>query len=93
MTTITIVIHERGTYLPPEAPSFGTAIARTFLASWDALVGFGKSLVLLGVAVAPWMIPLALLGVPARLIGRRRSQMGGKATPLVVPDQTGPPSG
>jgi hypothetical protein len=72
MTTVTITFRERSSYVPPEAASFGSTIARTFGSSRDALAGFGKGLLLVVVALAPWLIPLGLIGVPGWVIVRRR---------------------
>ncbi len=70
MTTVTIMIHERSSYVPEEAVSFGSAIAHTFGDSWTALVDFAKGLVV--VALAPWLLPLSVLGVPCWVMVRRR---------------------
>jgi hypothetical protein len=71
LTTVTVVLHEREGYIPPEAPSFGTTIARTFSGSVDYLVGFGKAVVLMAVAVAPWLPVVAVVGLLLWLVARR----------------------
>ncbi|HEV3122265.1 MAG TPA: DUF4349 domain-containing protein [Isosphaeraceae bacterium] len=71
LTTVTIVLHEREGYVPPEAPSFGTLIGRTFSESVDYLVDLGKAVVLVAVAVVPWLPVLALVGLLLWLLVRR----------------------
>jgi hypothetical protein len=95
MTTVTITIRERSSYVPPEAATFSSTIARTFFKSWEALVDFGKALLLAAVALAPWLIPLGIIGVPAWLIIRRRSRKKGEVTLAQIADESGaapPPS-
>jgi Domain of unknown function (DUF4349) len=62
MTTIEVVMREDKAFVPESAPSFGTALGRTFNDSLGALESFGKWLVLLLVALAPWA-PLILIGL------------------------------
>jgi hypothetical protein len=90
MTTVTITFRERWSYVPPEATSFGLTVARTFSGSWDTLVGFGKALVLVTVALVPWLIPASAIAVPGWLVGRRLR----KQRPPVVAElaQEPPPS-
>jgi hypothetical protein len=61
LTTVTITVTERTGYVPAEAPTFLTRIGRTFRASIDGLVQFLESVVLAIVALAPWVVVLALL--------------------------------
>ena len=94
MTTVTVTLHERGSYVPPEAPAFGTSISRTFHGSLGVLTNFGKAVVLIAVALAPWLPALAVLLVPAWLLARRR--MLRPAAPVVgasAPHQAAPPEG
>jgi hypothetical protein len=71
MTTVTIILRERGSYVPPEAATFSSTIAQTFFDSWNMLVGFLKGTVLVVVALAPWLGPLAVLGILAIVLRRR----------------------
>lgn len=64
LSTINLTLREVKDYKPPTAPTFGTRISDTFSASWEAVVEFGKGVVLFGVALAPWAplwLPLVLV--------------------------------
>jgi hypothetical protein len=70
--TVTVDMHDRKDYVPTTAPSFGTSISRTFSASWDGLLSFGKGIVLVVVAVTPWLPVLAVFAL-AGWLGIRRA--------------------
>jgi hypothetical protein len=80
LTTVTIQLQERGTYLPPDSPTFDTTIGRTWSGSIDVLVIVGKGIVLVAVALAPWLPVLAVIIVPTWWIWRRKKHMAGAAT-------------
>jgi hypothetical protein len=89
LATVTVVLHDRKGYVPPTNPAFTTTIGRTFGASLDALAGFGKVVVLTVVAVAPWAVVLAVLGVPVGLTLRRRARrLGAQTPPAPLPTAT-----
>jgi hypothetical protein len=72
LSTITIEALERKDYKPPVVASFPTQLGRTFNRSVEAVVEFGKAVLLFVAAVVPWLpvIVIALfvgLGI-ARLI-------------------------
>ncbi len=71
MTTVTVILHERGVYIPPEAESFPKTLGRTFTDSLANLVTFGQGLVLFVVALVPWL-PVFALFVFAFVVLRRR---------------------
>ena len=74
LSTVTITASELKDYTPPIRPTFAARIGRTFQRSIDQLVEFGKNLLLVVVAVAPWLPIGALLLWPAwRLVRRRRA--------------------
>lgn len=75
MATVTVTLLDRRDYTPPLIPDFGSSIGRTFQASIEALVSFGKGIVLVIVALAPWLAVLALFVVPLVMIWRRRRAM------------------
>lgn len=78
MSTITLRVREDVSYVPPTAPTFGSRISDTFEHSLSALSDFGKGLVLLVVALAPWL-PLILIGaILARWVVKRLLVWAGK---------------
>jgi hypothetical protein len=71
LSTVNIHISERKDYVPETAAGFGTTIGRTFSGSVNVLLSFGKALVLVAVALVPWLPLLALVfGVPIWLFRR-----------------------
>jgi hypothetical protein len=71
-STATITLRDRKGYVPPLLPDFTSRIGRTFADSVDALLWAGKELVLIVVALIPWLVVLAILASPAVVILRRR---------------------
>jgi hypothetical protein len=73
--TITLTLRDRRGYVPPESPDFGTTVGRTFHSSIDALVSTGKGIVLVAVAVGPWLgvllVLFAAVWFPVRYFTRR----------------------
>ncbi len=72
LTTITVTLHEVKGYVAPKPTTFGDQIARTFQGSLGQLRDFGKGIVLLVVAILPWIVVLPLVSVPVWLVWRRR---------------------
>lgn len=60
LSTVTLTVSEIRNYVPPVRPTFAGQVARTFHESLETLIGFGKAVVLLVVALAPWL-PLLLI--------------------------------
>jgi hypothetical protein len=71
-STVTVVMRDRKDYVPPIMPRFGSRVGRTFTGSIEALVAVGEFLVHAVVALAPWLVVLAVIGGPAAIIARRR---------------------
>jgi hypothetical protein len=71
-STATVTMQDRKAYVPPVVPDFGGDVGRAFQNSVQALVGFGKFLVLAAATLAPWAAVLAVIGLPAWLTVRRR---------------------
>lgn len=69
--TLIVEMQDRKSYIPPTSPDFGTSIGRTFQLSLDRLVHAGKVLVLVTVALAPWLAVLAAIALPIYLLFRR----------------------
>jgi Domain of unknown function (DUF4349) len=62
LSTVTIEANEWKDYKPPVAATFTTQVGRTFYASVETLVAFGRALALVVVALAPWL-PLIGIGL------------------------------
>jgi len=72
LATVTVTMNDRLGYVPESAPGFGTTVGRTFGGSIDVMLSVGKGLVLLVVALAPWLALFAIPGVPAFMWVRRK---------------------
>jgi Domain of unknown function (DUF4349) len=92
MTTVTVTLHERRSYVPPEAPAFTTTIGRTFSGSLDALIEVGKGIVLVAVAVAPWVPIVALAGLLIVLAWRRHRHAFVPAADALAAEDIPPPT-
>jgi hypothetical protein len=71
LATATIRIDEVKNYVPPQTPTFATTVAHTFSDSCNNLLTIGKAVVLVGVALAPWL-PLIAFGAFAGWLTLRR---------------------
>lgn len=71
LATVSVFINERSSYVPEESPSFPTRIGRAFDASLTALTDLGKGIVIASAALAPWILPLSVIGGIALLVLRR----------------------
>jgi hypothetical protein len=85
MSTIILQIHDRKDYVPTTTPTFGTSIGRTFQGSIDALLTFGRGIVLVAVAMAPWLAVLAVPAVPGWWLIRRKFRNGRGHAGTVLP--------
>jgi len=73
LSTVTITATEAKGYTAPVTPTFGTLIGRTFGESSRWLIGFGKTIVLIVVAVVPWLPVIAIVVLPIIWLARRRN--------------------
>jgi len=89
MATVTVKLLDRRDYSPPLMPDFGSTVGRTFRGSIEALVAVGKGIILMLVALAPWLAVLGLFTAPVWLIWRRRRAANVEA--LATPVQTASP--
>ena len=71
LATVTITASEIKDYVPPQAPTFGTRLARSFSGSVETLRTFGESALIAFVAVVPWL-PLIALGLGIAYVVVRR---------------------
>jgi len=92
MATIQLTAREDLTYVPdkpPAAPTFGEKIDGTFIASIEAVVSFGKAIVLFAVAVGPWLVilmpPLLLVVWAIRRLNRSLTSKRPPRPPLREP--------
>jgi|SRR5579884_1006815 len=83
--TVTVKLLDRRDYKPPLIPDFGSSIGRTFQGSIETLVAFGKGIILVVVALTPWLAVLGLLAAPFVMIWRRR-----RGVSTVVPASASP---
>jgi hypothetical protein len=89
LATVTITASEIKGYVPPQAPTLGTRIARTFAASVDSLQQFGEGLLIFVVAIVPWL-PLIALVVGFFVWIARRSMVRTRAVRFIdVPPAPG----
>ena len=60
LATVTVELTEHVAFEPPQTPSFGGRVSRQFAASWAMMGRAIETLILLAVAMVPWLIVLAL---------------------------------
>jgi hypothetical protein len=75
LATVTVNLLDRRDYKPPIAPNFTSSIGQTFQGSIEALAAFGRGVVLVVVALTPWLVVLAVLGLPIAIFWRRRRRV------------------
>ncbi len=60
LATVTINANEIKGYVPPQSPTLGTRLARTFFTSLETLQQFGEAVLIFLAALAPWLPLIAL---------------------------------
>jgi Domain of unknown function (DUF4349) len=70
--TVVVSMHDRKDYVPITSPTLSTSISRTFWASWESLVSLGQGIVIVAVALAPWLPVVGLIGLAIWLSVRQR---------------------
>ena len=85
-STVVVSMRDRKDYVPLVVPNFGGSLGRAFQGSIETLVSLGKGIVLTVVALAPWLLLIAVLGIPfwprlRRAYKTRRSV----STPAIAP--------
>jgi hypothetical protein len=95
LSTVVVVVSQRTEYEAAGTPTFGTTISRTWDGSLNALASFGKALLLIAVALAPWLAVLAVVTVPLWIFlwwRVRKSRTGKRPTPTPpAPPRAEPP--
>lgn len=76
LTTVTVTLSEVKEYLPAERTTFTAQIGRTFHDSLKTMGDAAAALLLLLVALAPWLVLAALVLVPGWVVVRRRRLRG-----------------
>jgi hypothetical protein len=84
LATVTVKLLDRRDYSPPLMPDFGSTVGRTFQGSIEALLSFGKGIILVLVALAPWLAVLGLFIAPAVLVRRRRRAANPEVQGVIV---------
>ena len=74
LATVNITMHERKQYVAKLAASFGANISRTFSSSLEALITFVQTLILIAVAVTPWLPVIAIVVAALWLVLRRANR-------------------
>lgn len=90
LATAVVTLQDRRDYVPPVVPNFSTSLGRTFQGSVEALVSFGKFIVLAVVAVTPWLLVVGVLATPLLVTARRRRRRRAAVLEL-EPAPTPPP--
>jgi len=85
LSTVTLKITDRKDYVAPTTPHFGTNIGRTFDGSLNALSSFGQGIVLVVVALVPWLPVIAVVVVPIWLMVRRVRKNGRENVVTAIP--------
>jgi hypothetical protein len=86
-STLVVELQDRRGYVPPVVPDFGTSLGRTFQWSIEGLLATGRFLVLVVVALVPWLVALGVfVGLPGLVVARRqRSRQPIPAAPPPTP--------
>jgi hypothetical protein len=92
LATVSLSMHDRKDYVPPLSPRFTSTVGRTFEGSLDALVTFGKGLVLAVVAAAPWLVVFGAVALPVWAVWRRRRRGVLATAPVPAPGSGTPPT-
>jgi hypothetical protein len=88
LSTVTIMATELKNYAPPEPVTLATQVRTTFFRSLNALIAFGESVLLLVVAMVPWLPVLAFAAFIVYAIRRANLRAVGGGMPRPAP--TGP---
>jgi Domain of unknown function (DUF4349) len=84
LATVTITASEIKDYVPPQAPTLGTRLARTFAGSLETLRLFGEAVLIFLVAIVPWL-PFLAIAVGIVVWISRRGVVRIQASDLLIP--------
>lgn len=80
MSTLSLQLITRDIYSAGKPRTLGEQISQTLSRSWQGLLMAGRGLLLVGVALLPWAIPLLLLGwLSVRLLRRLGRRLAARA--------------
>jgi len=74
LATVNLTLHERTTFTPAAPLVFSSQVSQVFHTSLQSLLGFGKALILAGVALSPWVVAGSIVLIPVWLIRRSLKQ-------------------
>jgi hypothetical protein len=80
LATIHLTFSDRQHYVPPTSPGLRASIGHTFHSSLEAFVAFVRGLLLIGVALLPWLPLFACVILAVSFWKRRRPQLQGPVT-------------
>jgi hypothetical protein len=89
LSTITITATELKNYTPPQPVTLATQISTTFFGSLNALIALGESLLLVAVALVPWL-PLIVIALFVAYRSYRASLKAAKARMIAGATPSGP---
>jgi hypothetical protein len=87
-STVVVKMEQRKDYEPAGTPGFGTTLSRTWDGSLNALASFGKGLVIVAVAVTPWLAVFLVVMSPLWYRIWRRFSKPRTPTPPPTPPTT-----
>jgi hypothetical protein len=92
LSTLTLQLAIQEKYTPPVPPGLGEDVRRMLGDSWAALRSLGRGLLLLAVALLPWVIPLGLvLWIAVRLIQGWRARRAARRAAFLAARAAPPP--
>lgn len=84
MSTVKLRLATRQTYAAGTEPTVGERVKVTLGGSWQVMVGAGYALLLVVVALLPWLVPLGFAGWLVRSAVRRRRARRALAAPAPI---------
>lgn len=89
LSTISVTIREVKNFQPETTPTVQTQVSRTFNGSIDAMKQLGLAILLMAVAIAPWLVPFAIIVWILFRIARKATPKPTTAPPSTMPFDTG----